>query len=786
MKDIISLRVLLLIAMIFAVMHVNSQNKAMGFDYGDYAHVEGADAEGFTGLTLESWVFLGHYLNLPGTEYSGSFIIAKEASSPVIKDYGFLLVVLSSLSTEPGSLAFGLNFEDNGNNVHEGLHSYAQVPLLQWVHLAATWDGDSMSVFINGVFDRSLDVSQYGNAFYDPPDDSLNIGDRRVGPAFGATYGYIDEVRIWNIARTIDEIRETMYTELTGNESGLWAYYKLNEGSVGGQYFYDSGPNGFDGWRGSSSSSDINDPSWINNSTSPLPYYTIQDNNWSNNSTWASGQLVPQNPWAIVQIKNAVTLDQDATVKDLDVNTTGSLTIDATYTLTVDGDFKINSDNAGTGSFIDEGNLDAAREPIVERYLTQNKWHFIGIPVENDSVGVFYIPGGSDIYLRTHQESNNSWGPWITNVNTPLLQGRGYEVWVSNNVNQDETINFRGALNTGDFTTGSGGFYDLQYTPPNHGLNLISNPYPSALNADIQNWTKTNVDNKVWTWNPDAGNYVYWTGTSGTNNDDWGTLTNGVIPSMQAFFVQATGANPELTIPQSSRVHSSQPFYKTSALPANSIKLSAKGNGYEDGIFIGFNKDATNSYDNNFDLRKLFGLDQAPQLYTIAGSDSLSINVLAPLVNSQSVALQFTCEQDGWFDLIFDDAGNFNNGIKFFLEDLVEDDIVPINVGDNYHFYHQADNDESRFIMHFSVQTGIEKVSDLDYRIVTLMDKLKIFFPENIRADVALYSTDGRLISSANLKSGNDVDIPYGKSTGVHILRVLSDKGSSTRKVYIP
>ena len=47
--------------------------------------------------------------------------------------------------------------------------------------------------------------------------------------------GFIDEVRIWNVARTEAEIRADMNTELTGNEPGLVAYWKFDELSLRGK-----------------------------------------------------------------------------------------------------------------------------------------------------------------------------------------------------------------------------------------------------------------------------------------------------------------------------------------------------------------------------------------------------------------------------------------------------------------------------------------------------------------------------------------------------------------------
>ena len=55
----------------------------------------------------------------------------------------------------------------------------------------------------------------------------------RLGSDYSSRYfdGRIDEVRIWNIARNQEEIVSSMDSSLTGQESGLVAYYNFDEGS---------------------------------------------------------------------------------------------------------------------------------------------------------------------------------------------------------------------------------------------------------------------------------------------------------------------------------------------------------------------------------------------------------------------------------------------------------------------------------------------------------------------------------------------------------------------------
>jgi hypothetical protein len=74
------------------------------------------------------------------------------------------------------------------------------------------------------------------------------------------------EFRLWNVARTQAQIQAAMNTTLTGNETGLVGYWKLNDGS--GQIANDYSTINNDGQLGSTSGVDSNDP--VFQSTCPI------------------------------------------------------------------------------------------------------------------------------------------------------------------------------------------------------------------------------------------------------------------------------------------------------------------------------------------------------------------------------------------------------------------------------------------------------------------------------------------------------------------------------------
>lgn len=104
------------------------------------------------------------------------------------------------------------------------------VPLNQWVHVAMTKDeNDTIRFYINGVAN-----GVYGGVKASQDLGAMNIG--RQEPAncqCNLFAGNMDELRIWNVTRTPQQINRFMNSALCYNEKGLAAYYKFDDGLAG-------------------------------------------------------------------------------------------------------------------------------------------------------------------------------------------------------------------------------------------------------------------------------------------------------------------------------------------------------------------------------------------------------------------------------------------------------------------------------------------------------------------------------------------------------------------------
>jgi len=99
-----------------------------------------------------------------------------------------------------------------------------------WYHIAVTFDGTNYILFLNGS-----QIHTYTGAAGKTP---LNTPIKYIGLNL---QGSIDEVRMWDVARSESEIKNNMNTRLSGAETNLVAYYPMD---INGDYqLIDLSPN---------------------------------------------------------------------------------------------------------------------------------------------------------------------------------------------------------------------------------------------------------------------------------------------------------------------------------------------------------------------------------------------------------------------------------------------------------------------------------------------------------------------------------------------------------------
>lgn len=206
---------------------------ALYFDgVNDYVTFGDAAALKLSAFTLETWVRreAGGAGTGTGTGgVTGIPLIAKgrgENDNDTLNCNYFL-----GISPTTGTLV--ADFEEGPGGTSPGLNhpviGATAIPLDEWHHVAATYDGTTWNLYLDGVLDASVTVGQ--------PVASNSIQHASLGSALNSTgtpdgyfHGFLDEPRIWNSARTAAQIRASMNSEVP-TSSGLVGRWAMNEGS---------------------------------------------------------------------------------------------------------------------------------------------------------------------------------------------------------------------------------------------------------------------------------------------------------------------------------------------------------------------------------------------------------------------------------------------------------------------------------------------------------------------------------------------------------------------------
>ena len=349
------------------------------------------------------------------------------------------------------------------------------------------------------------------------------------------------------------------------------------------------------------------------------------------NETGNSGSLSIGSP---VTVANVLTATSGTLI------TNGNLTLASTASNTA----RVAAINCEVASI--SGNV------TVERYISARRaWRMLGVPVsgsqtireawqegasaatQNPVPGYgTHITGGStqngfdqtltnnpSIRIFNQPQLSFTATP-LTSTNLPIDGQPGYLILVRGNRSTDITQAAPPATETILRITGPLKTCTQTVITAQGTCDLVGNPYASAI--DFTQFTRTNVPNRFFLWDPylntvggyqtfDASNSFVPTPGGGS----YGTAPNSIIQSGQAFFVQGTIGAGSLVITESAKVSGSNSgvFRPADVVSKMSIKLNTVGadasTTLNDGTLAIFGIDYAGAVDND-DARKMINVDE--------------------------------------------------------------------------------------------------------------------------------------------------------------------------------
>lgn len=196
---------------------------AIAFDgVDDYARTEVTPEVGLSTFTIEAWV----RREADGTTFttgSGGLRLVPIATKGLGEGDG---------SNIDCNYAFGFwgdvlgaDFEDMATGANHPVFGKTAIPRGEWHHVAATYDGTTWRLYVDGVLDGEATVNAMPRADSIHP-FAIGTAITSKGEPRGFFSGAIDELRLWNYARTADEIADSMYRTIAMADGlvGRWSF----------------------------------------------------------------------------------------------------------------------------------------------------------------------------------------------------------------------------------------------------------------------------------------------------------------------------------------------------------------------------------------------------------------------------------------------------------------------------------------------------------------------------------------------------------------------------------
>jgi alpha-tubulin suppressor-like RCC1 family protein len=214
-------------------------------------------------LTVECWFRPTQQSGEDGQWWQGMGLVDGEVAG-LTNDFG--------LSFGKGKVLFG-----TGGTSDTTIRSDI-ITLGQWHHVAATRDRASgaMKLYVDG----QLVASGMGSTAALTAPAQMRLGSLATG--IGFFQGQMDEIRLWNVVRSQAEITNNFLATLAGNEPGLVAYHRFDEGTS--VIAHDATTNHVNGLL-------MNGPLWVHSTVpaSLTPLNTVVGNTRHIQGFWRNG-----------------------------------------------------------------------------------------------------------------------------------------------------------------------------------------------------------------------------------------------------------------------------------------------------------------------------------------------------------------------------------------------------------------------------------------------------------------------------------------------------------------
>ncbi|MBD3581250.1 hypothetical protein [Flavobacterium selenitireducens] len=385
---------------------------------------------------------------------------------------------------------------------------------------------------------------------------------------------------------------------------------------------------------------------------------------------------------------------------------------------------------------------------------------------------------------------------------TTMESGKGYILRGPNDYSQTMPVvyhaNFEGVPNNGEITV-------PVFVNGANDFNLLGNPYPSAIDADllmsdpdnaaslgtgttIYLWThNTNVTDLQYVFSDYATyNYTGGTGTSPSSGANT-SIPNGFIASGQAFFIKGA-ATGFAKFKNSMRVsgHNDQ-FFKNASSPKNRFWLEFKNaQGYYKQALIGYMPQATDGVDAGFDAL-LFDNAVPVNFYSLIGSQKFSIQGKSGnFSDADIVPLGYRAHTPGTFSIDLMQTEGIFESQGIYLEDL-QLGLVHDLKASSYSFETSAGTFDGRFRIRYTSSNLGNPTHDIqpaDLIVFGGGGSANVKVSGAVISSISLFDVNGKKLVGFENVSAAGIRFPFEVTNQAILVQVITEDGVRlTKKV---
>ncbi len=217
------------------------------------------------------------------------------------------------------------------------------------------------------------------------------------------------------------------------------------------------------------------------------------------------------------------------------------------------------------------------------------------------------------------------------------------------------------------------------------------------------------------------------------------------------------------------------------------LTLKINGNSYQDNLYIAFNQNATQGYDGQYDVLKLFGIYAAPQFFSIVfDTINLSINSVPYPVGNYTVQLGLQLGKDTSYTITATGADSFINFPMVLLEDTKTMSFINLIQQPIYTFNGLTSDSLKRFKVHFSNSTNIYSVYNSQIQIFTFCNTLYV----NTLCDEKIQSVEitdilGRKLKDFRVNNENNFSNNLQMKPSTYLINITTNKSKYSKKIII-